>query len=259
MISGALPRGLAVLECLARHPEGVTLSELCAEVDVPKAATLRALSDLVDAEFARHDPEPARYLLSIKMPALALRYLNQIDSIKLVRPALKKLAEISQEHVRMAIVEGDRLVFIAHEQGSKSALRFSSEAGVEPRLFTTATGVMWLSGFPEEKAVALMSAQGAGSKEEHGPNAPSSIKEFLDRVEGARADGFAMVEESNEIGVSGVAVPVRDSGDPEGRILCVLTIAGPSPRFTRERMTDLVPLLKSVSQELGPLLTGLTA
>ncbi|HJF15060.1 MAG TPA: helix-turn-helix domain-containing protein, partial [Enteractinococcus helveticum] len=189
MISGALPRGLAVLETLAHHPDGLTLAQLCTKVDIPKAAVFRALSDLIDAKYVRQRKSDGVYMLSIRFPALALKYFSQTDAAKLAQPILKRVAEQAQEHVRIALVEGDKLIFMAHEEGSRSALRFNSEAGTEPHLYYTATGWAWLSGFSDEKAMELVAQQGIGDPSDHGPNAPSSIEEFLAHLKETREQG----------------------------------------------------------------------
>src|SRR5699024_5476400 len=138
------------------------------------------------------------YLLSMHFPALALKYLSGTDVINMAQPVLKRIADDSQEHVRLALVEADKLIFMSHEEGSQSALRFNPQTGMEPHLYYTATGLAWLSGFSDEKAMELVSKQGIGTPEDHGPNAPTSISQFLDRLSEVRKNGYAIVEESNE-------------------------------------------------------------
>lgn len=247
MISGALPRGLAVLERMVGCSAGLTLGAIAEGLDVPKPGVYRALSELVESGYVLQEEETGLYRLGVKFPALALRHLAAFDLAAAARPILQSVADRSREHVRLALVEGGRLTFVAHAQGATSALRFNPEGGAEPSLYYTATGVAWLSSMSDERALELAYAQGVGDASAHGPNAPKTVQEFLGRLEHARNDGYAMVDQSNELGVSGVAVAVWHESD----VVAVLTIVGPSFRLTEERMLSLVPVLKEAAEELG--------
>lgn len=249
MTGGALQRGLAILECLVGHPSGLALATISSAVDIPKTVVHRVLNDLVTAGFARQDRDTGNYLLSIKLPALALQHLAQVDLVAMAKPTIEALASQSSEHVRLGLVDDEKLVFVAHAQGSIKGLRYNPEAGGEPPLYYTATGLAWLSGFTDEKAMELVSRQGIGDPKDHGPNAPTSVHDFLERLHRARADGYAIADQSNELGISGIAMPVRN----RGQVVSVLTIVGPSLRLTQERLLGLLPLLKEACDELAVL------
>ena len=49
---GSLGKGLAVLELLAAHPAGMTLTEMAAKAEMTRAAARRFLLTLVDSGYA---------------------------------------------------------------------------------------------------------------------------------------------------------------------------------------------------------------
>ena len=67
-----------------------------------------------------------------------------------------------------------------------------------------------------------------------GPNAPRTAAELWRRLERARAQGHAVVEEESEVDLVAVAAPVRDF---RGRVVAALNVSGPrfrlGPRLDR--------------------------
>lgn len=239
MVGGALSRGLAVLEVLAEASAGRSVQQVADTLDLPKSAAHRILVNLVEDGYARQDPATGEYRLTLRMVSLALRHLAENTLVDLARPVLERLAGTSGELVRLSLVDGDRLVWVAKAQGATAGLRYDPDPGAQARLSCTANGLAWLSGFGDERALELMLRQGPADPAEFGPNAPTSIEDFLGRLRQARAAGYAYVVDSFEAGASAIAMPVPDrvGGDTVG----VLSIAGPSVRFTVDRMLGLVP------------------
>lgn len=252
MISGALSRGLAVLEELAGSPTGRSVQQVAQALDLPKSAAHRILVNLVEDGYARQDPATGDYRLTLRMVSLALRHLAENSLVDLARPVLDRLAAASGELVRLSLVDGDRLVWVAKAQGATAGLRYDPNSGAEARLSCTANGLAWLSGISDERALELMLRQGLADPAEFGPNAPTTIEDFLGRLRRARADGYATTSDTFEPGASAMAAPVRRR--PDGEVVGVLSIAGPSVRLTADRMGELAEPLTRACAEL----TGIT-
>jgi DNA-binding IclR family transcriptional regulator len=249
MVGGALSRGLAVLEVLAASPNGGSVQRVADTLDLPKSAAHRILANLVEDGYARQDPATGEYRLTLRLVSLALRHLADNTLVGLARPVLDRLAGSSGELVRLSLVDGDGLVWVAKAQGATAGLKYDPDPGARARLSCTANGLAWLSGFPDERALELMLRQGLAGPGTFGPNAPATIEDFLDRLRQTRGQGYACVVDSFEAGASAIAMPVvsRVGGDTVG----VLSIAGPSVRFTVDRMLSLVPSLRHACAELA--------
>ena len=63
----ALERGLAMMETLAHRPEGLTLSELTAALDLSPASAHRITGTLEDSGYLRRDEVSRRYTLTRKL------------------------------------------------------------------------------------------------------------------------------------------------------------------------------------------------
>lgn len=248
MVGGALSRGLAVLEVLADAPAGRTVQQVADTLDLPKSAAHRILVNLVEDGYARQDAATGDYRLTLRMVSMALGHLAQNTLVDLARPVLERLAGISGELVRLSLVDGDRLVWVAKAQGATAGLKYDPDPGTQARLSCTANGLAWLAGFSDERALELMLRQGLADRAGHGPNAPTTIEDYLGRLRRARADGYAVAADSFEPGASAIAAPVlRRAG---GETVGVLSIAGPTVRLTEDRMRDLVGPLRLACDEL---------
>ncbi|MNE59892.1 HTH-type transcriptional repressor AllR [compost metagenome] len=94
-----------------------------------------------------------------------------------------------------------------------------------------------------------MERQASAVAQEPGPNAPRSSIELLERLRLAREHGYAWVQESSAVGTSAIAAVVRHPLN--GRVVGVLSVAGPSARLTEPRLHQLAPLLLQFSEELS--------
>lgn len=248
-MSLALDRGLSVLEHLAAHPDGLPLAGLAAELDIPLSACHRLLADLTRRGYVRQVRAQGDYLLTTKLASLGLGYLSGAGIVDVAEPLLERLAHTSGELVRLAIVDGDRLTWIAKAQGSRKGLRYDPDMGMDARLSCTASGHAWLLTQSDERALELVTRQGFGAPRDYGPKAPTTVKALLGFLHAARVRGYAMIDEVFAPGMTAMAAPVMRRQEALG----VISIAGPRQRLTPERMHALAPALLAAAAELGPI------
>ena len=120
--------------------------------------------------------------------------------------------------------------------------------GSDARLSCSASGPAWMMALSDDEALGLVAKQGLGSPAEYGPNAPASMQAVLHMVHDARARGYSLTQETYTAGLNAMAAPVRLAGQPP---LGIISIAGPTVRFTEERMLALGPELVSFAAQLA--------
>ena len=133
-MSSPLERSLAILERLAAHPEGQSISVIAASLDLPLSAAHRLLAELARCGYLRQVREQGDYVLTVKLVSLGLGFLSASGVVDVAQPALDRLAEESGELVRLAIVDGDDLTFVAKAQGARRGLRYDPDMGLSVRL-----------------------------------------------------------------------------------------------------------------------------
>ncbi|MFI5614226.1 IclR family transcriptional regulator [Amycolatopsis sp. NPDC051903] len=256
MAAGALARGLGVLQCLVGHPEGLPLARIAEAVDLPKSAAHRILVTLVEEGFARQHEPTGNYALTLRIVSLGLKHLASSTIFELAVPVLARLATESGQLVRLGLVDGEQLLWVAKSQGARAGLRYDPDHGSEVPFASTASGVAWLSGLSDNDALRLVARQDYDERYPAGHNAPTSLAEVQARIQEARAKGWARVHDSVEEGISAMATPLVDPDN--GAPLGVVSIAGPSLQLPDSRMEELAPRLLETAAELSGLAGSLS-
>src|SRR6266567_2214465 len=249
-----LDRALSLIEALSAEAAGLPLTQLADKIGMPKSAAHRLLHELMALGYVRQNSDTAHYLLTTKLLSLGFSFLSASGVGDVVQPVLNQLARHSGELIRLTVVDGERLTWIAKAQGARSGLRYDPEMGQHPTLFCTASGQAWLATFNDETALQIVAKQGFGRLGEHGPNAPRTISAFLEALGRTRAQGYAFVEEAAAAGTSALAAAVLHPRS--GHAIGTVSIAGPSFRLSRERIEELAPSLRAAAVDLSQASIG---
>jgi DNA-binding IclR family transcriptional regulator len=256
MSSGLIGRALGILECLAEEQGGIGLQALAERMQIPMASVHRVLGELAQHGYVLQLQDAQKYRLTSKLVSLGFQSLAANGVVELAQPILDQLALTSKELVRLAIVDGTRLTWIAKAQGAGSGLRYDPDMGREVALYCTSAGHAWLANLEEEEALRIVLHQGFGKPDDHGSNAPRTISDLVMRLRETRERGYAVVVDSAAIGTSAMAAPITNA--QTGRVVGTVSIAGPTARFGESRMTELAPeLLKAAANlcEICPFIS----
>lgn len=247
-VQGALSRGLEILGILASSQGGLPLAAIAEQVDMPKSGVHRTLQILIAEDYVSQDPDSGHYRLTLSLPVLGLQYLSLNSVTSLATPLLDSLAASTGQLVRLAVSDGDRLVWVAKRQGSRSGLRFDPDHAADVPLASTATGLAWLSHLPDDEAIRVAVRSDVPLRHPAGPNLPVGIDELVKTLDEVRSQGWATVHDSYELGISAIAMAVAapDAARPVG----VVSVAGPSIQLTSDRIREIAPSLRSVVAQL---------
>lgn len=253
MNQSAAKRSLLLLECLSGHPAGLPLNVICEAIALPKSIAHRLLALLAEAGYVQQ-AEGGRYALTLKLTMLGLRHYVQTGLDNLAQPVLDRLARDSGELARLALVEGERLVWVAKAQGARTGLRYDPEVdhdtGHDVVLHATAAGKAWLATLPEAEALRIVAATGLQTPARFGPRVARTLDDVSRRLVATRAAGYGEALEEGEPGTAAVAVAVRGGA---GRVVGTLSLAGPVVRFGAERRPQLAERLHAAAAELAQI------
>jgi IclR family transcriptional regulator, acetate operon repressor len=245
----ALNRGLDILELLAEDAAGLPLTAIAARLGLAKSATHRLLLALSQQRFVSQDRATQHYCLTLRVAALGFRFLASTKITEVAQPVLDRLAQETGELVRMTLVEGRTLTWVAKAQGARSGLRYDPDMGREVVLHATATGKAWLATLDEDEAMAL-AARGFATPRRLGPNATRSEAALRRQLRETRARGYGLVIEEGEAGTAAIASVIRAALAPGARVVGTVSVAGPLVRFTRERIPVLAKAAIAAAREL---------
>lgn len=247
-MNGIMQRSLGILELLVTTPPGLPLGEIAQTLDIPRSACHRLLTDLCKLGYVRQLRDHGDYVLTTKLVSMGLNFLSETGVVDIAQPLLDRLATASGELVRLSVLDGDILTWVAKAQGARQGLRYDPEMGSVARLSCSASGHAWLLTMRDDEALAKVEQQGWGDRASFGPQAPQTPAELLAALQQARQRGFAITVDTFTPGMAAMAAPVRRPGRPA---LGVISIAGPSVRLTLTKMQELGPLLLDIADELA--------
>lgn len=246
-----LGRCLTLLTILANEPAGMALGDLSKRTGLPKSATHRMLSSLVQAGFVVQSEQSRYYRLTMKLVMLGFRFLGGTGLIEHCQGALDRLAETTQELVRMSVTDNDRLLWIAKSQGARGSVVVDPVMGKNVALHATASGKIWLASLPVEKAAALVLQDGLGTPRIHGPAVIQSMDLLHKELKITRERGYALAWEEADPGVTAIAVGIPSSHAAGARLFGTVSVAGPTFRITTEKLLEFLPALTETANELA--------
>lgn len=247
MSQTVIDRVLNVLELLVEHPNGMPLSEVSRQCDIPKGAAHRLMTSMVDRGYLEQDASSEWYRLTLKTSGLGFRFLAESGLTDVTQPILNRLAKETRELSRLAVVEGQSLIWVAKAQGSPLALRYDPDMGTPVVLHATAVGRAWLSTLGEEEAVRIVLQTGFEVPARFNRNVITNEADLRAELAATRSRGYGLAVEEGEVGTVAFAVPVTIAS---GKSVGTLSIAGPLTRLSTDRYENVADCLKKSAQEL---------
>ncbi len=249
----AIDRCLSLLEALAPEAEGLSLGELARRLDLPKSATHRMLATLMTRGYVRQDAVSQAYSLSLRLALLAFRHLDGRQLPDAAQTVLDRLARETGEYCRLAVIEGETLVWIARAQGATQGLRYDPDMGQEVVLHATATGKAWLASLPEEEALRIACARGFRPPPHAGKRLVTGVVELRQQLAETRRRGYGLAVEEGEAGIVALAVAFRAWDAPDAPVAGTLSVAGPVMRLHRDRYEQIAADLARAARDICAL------
>lgn len=209
------------------------ISALAKELGVAKSTAHRLAVTLAAEGFLEQNPENGRYRLGLALFELGTLVRRRMDVSTLGLPLLGALRDTTQEAIHLAMLAQSDIVYLYNLESSQ-AVGTRSYLGMRKPAFCTSEGRVLLAFSPPEQAAAVLKEGGAART----PNTitdPKALARLLDEV---RQNGYAVDDEESEIGMRGLAAPVRDA---TGRVIAAVGLSAPMQRLTKKDLRKLVP------------------
>lgn len=235
----AVARCLSLLEELAGESEPLELVELAGRVGLPNSAAHRILATLLAQGWVIQDASSQKYALSLRLSTLAFRNLDARAVPDIVQMVLDDLAARTHEYCRLAIVEGEDLVWVARAQGATVGLRYDPDMGQELVLHATANGKAWLATLPENEALRIVCARGFSAARPLGPRAIADVDTLRQHLRATRERGYAIAVDEAEAGTVALSVAFRAGDVRTAPVAGTISVAGPIQRIGPDRYADL--------------------
>ncbi|NNN31793.1 IclR family transcriptional regulator [Streptomyces sp. S3(2020)] len=246
LAGNATDKALNLLEAASAPGYPHRLGDVAAAAGVPKASAHRILQNLVTTGFLAADGSGG-YGPGPRVRALAARITQGCEEDQVMRAELEVLGRRIGHTVHMGVRTGDVITLLVKVSGP-NPVQDSSRVGMQLPLHTTAIGKCVLAGLDDGELSALVDRLGLPPRTD---NSLTGLAELRTELAQVRAQGFALDDEENELGVRCLAVPVRDS---KGTAIGAVNVSTITFLETREALLSRVGLARTTAEALHGLL-----
>ncbi|MCX7303570.1 MAG: helix-turn-helix domain-containing protein [Hyphomicrobiales bacterium] len=243
---GSLERGLQVMEALARHPEGMTLTDMAAEAGLTRAGARRFLLTLTATGYAIQTGR--LFTLSPRLLSVARTWLQGASLWTRAEPLLREVSTALNESCSAAVLSGEDVVYVARVAGRR-ILSVALNVGTRLPAWCTSMGRVLLSDLPTPELEAFLARS---TIERRTAKSITSRKRIATEIATAARQGFAIVNEELELGLLSIAVPIRDR---TGRIVAAINVSTQSARFSNAELESrALPKLRKAASAIEDFL-----
>jgi DNA-binding IclR family transcriptional regulator len=236
----AVERAAALVATVVRADEPLAFAEIVEGCDLAKSTASRLLTALERAELLERD-ETGCYLAGPLFWLYAAGHDRWDQLVRLARPTMERLGDDTRETVNLAVPRGDRVIQVG-QVDSQYMLGTRDWTQIDVPPHTSALGKVLYAhaGLPVPRGrLELLTTH----------TVPDGVT--LERqLAAVRRRGWAVTVDELEIGLCGVAVPVRGGS---GEVVASLGVSGPTQRL-EGRVDEIGRLLADRAQELSALL-----
>ena len=240
----SLERAAAILDAVARRPEGIGLAELSAEVGLHTSTAFHLTKTLVNLGFLSQVADSKRYRIGSRLFFLAAGALEENALLSLATPILERLSAETGEAAHLAVRSKQEIVVIARTAAS-GLLQLSGRTGATRPAHATAIGKMLLAAMAPEDLDRLLTDLPLPALTDKTITDAKALRRELEEV---RRQGIAYDDSELDPDVRCVAVPVRDFA---GRCVGAIGVSGPVWRMSLQAMQQKSRQLRAAAAELS--------
>jgi len=239
---GSLGKGLGVMEILAAHPDGMTLTEMAEAASLTRAGARRFLLTLVASGYALQDGRTFR--LSPRLLTVARTWVGGSSLWTFAEPFMREVSEQVHESCSAAVLSDLDVVYVARV-GATRILSVAVHVGTRLPAWCTSMGRVLAAGLPETEIDVFAQRSAPGPLTPKSLTDPAALAAMIRKT---RAEGYALVDEELELGLRSIAVPIRDRA---GKTVAAINVSTQAVRFTAVEMRrEILPRLKRAVERI---------
>jgi IclR family transcriptional regulator, pca regulon regulatory protein len=241
----SLERGLAVLRAFTPESPALTISGVADRTGLTRATARRVLLTLADLGYV--DTERRVFSLNASVLDLAKPFSGHHDRWAFARPYLESLTERTGESASIAVLDDTDILYVARSQ-TRRLMTLAVAVGSRLPAHATSKGRVLLAFLPEPELEAYFARRAIARYTEQTVVDEAELREILADV---RREGFAVVDQQLEVGLSSVAAPIVDAS---GRVSAALSLCAHAGRVDGATLrADFVPLVVETARRVSAL------
>ena len=241
MMIQSVERAVRILQCFEEQDQ-MGITQIAKKTRLTKSTAFGLASTLVETGLLEQDAATSQYRLGLELFRLGSRV--DIDGRRQIVAELAALCETLDETVNYMRPEGTDIVYLVKKETSHS-MRICTTIGQRLPMYCTAGGKAIMAYLPEEERERILQRFRFTA---YTGNTVTTAEALRRELAEARASGCAFDREELELGLTCIAVPMRNgSGYPVAAISC----SGPTTRMTEEKLRQCQAALSACAERLG--------
>jgi IclR family transcriptional regulator, pca regulon regulatory protein len=246
----ALAKGLRILSLFDEQRPSWRVSDLATAAGLPMPTAYRVVMTLTAEGYLDHLPS-GEYRPGVRTLTLGMAALRSLDLVGIATPKLTDLGQRLGETVNLAVLTGDRVLYLVRLRNSDLVTANIQVGSTLPAVHAS-IGKLLLAYLDEDDLEARITD--ASFAANSGPNAKLSLAELREELRAIREQGWAMQDEELAYGLRSVAGPVIG---PAGRVVAGVNLAVQARDWSTQRIIrELKPAVLETCAEISALLAG---
>jgi IclR family pca regulon transcriptional regulator len=242
-------KGLAVIRSFGPHSKRMTLSEVSVRTGLTRAAARRILLTLLELGYVAQ--QERLFFLTPRVLDLGYSYLSSMPLANLAQPVMVELGARLNQSCSVAALDGTEVVYLLRVP-KRNLLHTPgiSLAGMRLPAFVSSMGRMLLAALSEGELKARLNASDLRA---YTPRTIWRRAAITEEIRKCRKQGYSVVVDELEEGLSAVAVPIIDAN---GHTIAAMNISCNSSAVRRQELVgQILPELQRTVSRINGILS----
>lgn len=236
-----------VMDYLASHPQGSTLTELASHLGIPKGTLAPILSTLLHRQYIAIDHVSKRYTVGIRALAVGSACTSSNPLLTLITIELRQVVSECHETCQLGTLEGGSVFYLA-KIDSPEPIRMISSVGMRLPAYCTALGKALLSDLSEAEIAALFPDPFTRRTDRTSTNVHDLCEEVREQAD----RGLFSEREESAKDITCYALPLRK----DNQIVAAISVTIPLFRLDEKRRSMAVTSLRSAQGRIESILAS---
>lgn len=236
-------KAFQILRLISETDQGARISDISKRLKISKSTVHGITSALERIGAVIRHPSTKRYILGVTLFELGKAAFSRIDLKDTARPIMKILMKQAQESVFLGVQNGENVTIIDMVESDQD-LKITAPIGTRIPLLAGAVGKVLMASIPEQEAKDLIQRTGLHRFTD---NTIIDLDKFLNAIQDARQNGFAIDDEEYIDGVRAVASAIKG----EGQLNLAIWVVGFKPRMSSNKMINLAKGTHRAAEMIG--------
>jgi IclR family transcriptional regulator, KDG regulon repressor len=244
----SVERALQIMELFDEYSTELKITEISSRMNLNKSTVHSLLKTLQKHGYIQQDSESGKYMLGLKLFERGNLVVEKTDIRKVSHKYLQELSMKTGHTLHLVIMDGKDAVYIDKIEGTSANVLYS-RVGRRAPIHSTGAGKALVAFKPQEEIDRIFDGY---VFEQRTPNTITDKQELLEELKHIRKQGFSLDKEENELGISCIAVPVRNHTD---QVIAAFSLSMPTPQLDHDQTRAIIPMMmeagKQISKALG--------